>query len=180
MAPDGGKIASLKRRVRRRSTFGSWVVEKVHGVVERSTFRSLNARDTTHSDHFWKLRCRKSASCCGAKHIHKSKVLKTDGFRPLFEVKIWLCVAGAMGTTWRFRSNCKNDGRCGTLKRICKDAFQVACVVQETSPSEMSGSQMVISWEGFHFGDLKVSYDDFAWQVQHFVWPGVTFWWQAQ
>ena len=69
----------------------------MHGVVERSTFRSLNARDTTHSDHFWKLRCRKSARCCGAKHIHKSKVLETDGFRPLFEVKIWLCVAGVMG-----------------------------------------------------------------------------------
>ena len=25
------------------------------------------------SDHFWKLRCRKSALCCGAKHISKSK-----------------------------------------------------------------------------------------------------------
>ena len=24
-------------------------------------------------DHFWKLRCRKSARCCGAKHISKSK-----------------------------------------------------------------------------------------------------------
>ena len=28
--------------------------------------------------------------------------------------------------------------------------------------------------------DLQVCWDDFAWQVQHFVWPGLTFSWQAQ
>ena len=39
-----------------------------------------------------------------------------------------------------------------------------------------------ISWEGLHFGasNLQVCWDDFAWQVQHFVWPGSTFSWQAQ
>ena len=40
------------------------------------------------SDHFWKLRCRKSASRCGAKHISKSKVLKTGGLGPLLEVEM--------------------------------------------------------------------------------------------
>ena len=53
-----------------RTTYGSWDVEKVHAVVARSTFRSQNAQNT---DHFWKLRCRKSARRCGAKHISKSK-----------------------------------------------------------------------------------------------------------
>ena len=40
----------------------------------------------------------------------------------------------------------------------------------------------LISWEGLHFGvsDLQVCWDDFAWQVQHFVWPGINFSWQAQ
>ena len=38
------------------------------------------------SDDFWKFRCRKSARRCGAKHISKSKVLKTGGLGPLLEV----------------------------------------------------------------------------------------------
>ena len=57
----------------RRTTFGSWDVEKVHAVVARSTFRSQNVQNTRWSDHFWKLRCRKSAGRCGAKHVSKSK-----------------------------------------------------------------------------------------------------------
>jgi len=48
--------------------------EKLHAVVARSTFRSQNVKSTTCSDHFWKLRCGKSARHCGAKHISKSKV----------------------------------------------------------------------------------------------------------
>ena len=56
-----------------RTTFGSWDVEKVHAVVARSAFPSQNAQNTPLSDHFWKLRCRKSARRCGAKHISKSK-----------------------------------------------------------------------------------------------------------
>ena len=73
---------------RSRTTFWSWDVEKVHAVVARSTFPSENVQNTTWSDHFWKLRCRKSARRCGAKHISKSKVLKTDGLGPLFEVEM--------------------------------------------------------------------------------------------
>ena len=48
--------------------------EKLHAAVARSTFPSQNAQKATCSDHFWKLRCRKSARRCGAKHISKSKV----------------------------------------------------------------------------------------------------------
>ena len=54
-----------------RTTFGSCDVEKVYGVVARSTFRSENVQNTWVSDHFWKLRCRKSVRRCGAKHIWK-------------------------------------------------------------------------------------------------------------
>ena len=117
VAPEGRKVGSLKRRVRSqlarwemksctplwreahlevkmykahhsRTTFGSWDVEKVHAVVARSTFPSQNVQSTSASDHFWKLRCRKSARRCGAKHISKSKVLKTDGLGPLLEVQM--------------------------------------------------------------------------------------------
>ena len=59
-----------------RTTFGSSDVEKVHTVVARSTFRSQHVQSTPFSDHFWKLRCRKSARRCGAKNISKSKCTK--------------------------------------------------------------------------------------------------------
>ena len=50
--------------------------EKLHAVVARSTFPSQNVQNTSASDDFWKLRCRKSARRCGAKHISKSKCTK--------------------------------------------------------------------------------------------------------
>ena len=62
--------------------------EKLHAVVARSTFRSQNVQNTPLSDHFWKLRCRKSARRCGAKHISKSKCTKHHGFGPLLEVEM--------------------------------------------------------------------------------------------
>ena len=71
-----------------RTTFGSCDVEKVHAVVARSTFRNQNVKNTPCSDHFWKLRCRKSARCCGAKHISKSKCTRHTIFGPLLEVEM--------------------------------------------------------------------------------------------
>ena len=116
-APEGRKVGSLKRRVRSqlarwemkkckplwreahfqvkmykthhcRTTFGSWDVAKVHAVVARSTFPSQNAKNTRGSDHFWKLRCRKSARRCGAKHISKWKCTKHYILAPLLEVQM--------------------------------------------------------------------------------------------
>ena len=115
-----------------RSTFGSWDVEKVYAFVARSTFPSQNVQSTPFSDHFWKLTCRESARRCGAKHISKSKVLKTDGFGSLLDVQMWFCLASArkgfctlstVSKTWGFCSMSKNDGRRGTfqgdLQRRC-------------------------------------------------------------
>ena len=58
--------------------------KKLHAVVARSTFASQNAQNTPAADHFWQLRCRKSARCCGAKHISKSKCTKTHQVRTTF------------------------------------------------------------------------------------------------
>ena len=117
VAPEGRKVGSLKRRVRTqlarwemkkctplwreahfqvkmykthqvRTTFGRCDVEKVHAVVARSTFPSENVQNTPMSDHFWKLRCRKSARRCGAKHISKSKCTKHTMVGPLLEVEM--------------------------------------------------------------------------------------------
>ena len=117
VAPEGRKVGSLKRRVRSqlarwemknctplwreahfevkmykthqvRTTFGSWDAEKMHAIVARSTFPSQNVQNTPCSDHLWKLRCRKSARRCGAKHISKSKCTKHHMFAPLLEVRM--------------------------------------------------------------------------------------------
>ena len=62
--------------------------EKLHAVVARSTFRSQNVRSTPCLDHFWKLRCRKSACRCCAKHVSKSKCTKHTSSGPLLEVEM--------------------------------------------------------------------------------------------
>ena len=56
--------------------------------MARSTFASQNVENTSAPDHFWKLRCRKSARRCGAKHISKSKCTKHTIVGPLLEVQI--------------------------------------------------------------------------------------------
>ena len=50
--------------------------------------RSENVQNTTGPDHFWKLRCRKSARRCGAKHISKSKCAKHLSVGRLLEVEM--------------------------------------------------------------------------------------------
>ena len=61
--------------------------EKLHAFVARSTFGSQNVKNTRGSDHFWKLRCRKSARRCG-EHISKSKCTKHTILGPLLEVEM--------------------------------------------------------------------------------------------
>ena len=60
--------------------------KKLHAVVARSTFQ--NVQNTPGADHFWQLRCRKSARRCGAKHISKSKCTKHLSLGPLLEVEM--------------------------------------------------------------------------------------------
>ena len=64
------------------------LLEVENDVVARSTFRSQNVQSTPFSDHFWKLRCWKSARRCGAKHISKSKCTKHTILGPLLEVEM--------------------------------------------------------------------------------------------
>ena len=71
-----------------RTTFGNRDIEKVRAVVARSTFRSQNLQNTPGPDHFWKLRCPKSARRFGAKHMPKSKCTKHTRFGPLLEVEM--------------------------------------------------------------------------------------------
>ena len=56
----GGSKSRLAKAVGAEPS-GQMRDEKVHAVVVRSTFPSQNVQNTTGSDHFWRLRCRKSA-----------------------------------------------------------------------------------------------------------------------
>ena len=137
--------------------------EKVHAVVVRSTFPSQNVQSTPFSDHFWKLRCRKSARRCGAKHISKSKCTKGHMFVPLLEAQMSFRVAGA-----RDCAPCRKWSKCagfvqlpktmagvGHLKRICKDVFRVAGAVQNTCSSEMLGGQGADFLRGVAFWSIR-------------------------
>ena len=151
-----------------RTTFGSWEVEKVHAVVARSTFRSQNVQNTSVSDHFWKLRCRKRARRSGTKHISKSKCAKHHMFAPLLDVQMWFRVAGARDCApsqkWAKREGFvafpKTMAGVGHLKRICKDAFSVAGAVQERSSSELLGSAGGDFLRGVAFWSIRSSVCD--------------------
>ena len=83
--------------------------EKLHAVVARSTFPSQNVQNTPFSDHFWKLRCRKSARRCGAKHISKSECTKHTRFGPLLEVvyrKVHTVVARSTFPSQNVQNHC--------------------------------------------------------------------------
>ena len=80
--------SKCRKTQQRRTTFGRWDVEKVHAVVVRSTYRSHNLQSTAASEHFWKLKWRESARCCGAKDISKSKCKKHISLGAVLEVEM--------------------------------------------------------------------------------------------
>ena len=104
--------------------------EKLHAVVARSTFPSQNAQNTSGADHFWKLRCRKSARRCGAKH----KCTKHTMLGPLLEVDFRKSARGAKHIS---KSKCTKHTMLGPLlegelskqcTQLWREAhFQVKC-----------------------------------------------------
>ena len=116
VAPEGRSVGSLKRRV--RSHVARWEMKsctpwwrEAHFQVKM--FKAHQCRSTFGS---W------DAHRCGAKHISKSKLLKTEGFGALLDVQMSFRVAGAKdcapcqkwAKTWRLCSISKNDGKRGT------------------------------------------------------------------
>ena len=71
-----------------RGALGSWDAQKVHAIVAGSGYWSQNAKSTTCSRHFWRLRCPKSERRCGAKKVSKSKCRKHTMFRALLGVEL--------------------------------------------------------------------------------------------
>ena len=79
--------------------------------------------------------------------------------------------------TWGLRGISRNDRR-----RVTFEEDRVAGAIQETYSSEMLGGQSADFLRGVAFWSIRSS-DLLKWfcvTVQCFVWPGITFSWQAQ
>ena len=123
------------------SAFGSWHVEKVHAIVARSTFPSQNAQNTPCLEQAL-LECRKSACCCGAKHISKSKSTKHTMSGPLLEVQIskkrtLLCKTHHARSKHFWKLTWRKSARCCGAKHISKS---------KCTKHTMLGASMFGSW----------------------------------
>ena len=156
VAPEGRKVGSLTRRV--RSQLARWEMNNCTPLwreahFEVNMYKTLHARATFGR---WSVALR--------------------GRRK------GLCTLSKMSKMWGFCRISKNDGRRGTFEEdlprwIFRDR-------RSTKDMFIRDARRSRRWfpEWLHFGasDLQFWEDDFAWQVQHFVWPGLTFPWQAQ
>ena len=162
VAPEGRKVGSLERRV--RSQLARWEMKNCTPLWREAHFE-VKMYKAPGLDRFWKLRCRKSARRCGAKHISKSKCQKHQGFGPFLDFQISFRVAGARDCgpcqKWAKREGFvafpKTMAGVGHLKRLCKDAFSVAGAVQETCSSKLLGGPGADFLRGVAFWSLRFS-----------------------
>ena len=118
--------------------------EKLHAVVARSTFPSQNVQSTTCSDHLWKLRCRKSARRCGAKHISKSKCTKHTSSGPLLEVEMSKKCAPRRVARSTFRSqNAQNTPGSDHIWRLRFRKSALHCGAKHMSKSKCTKHHML-------------------------------------
>ena len=88
--------------------------EKLHAVVARSTFASQNVQNTWVSEHFWKLRCRKSVRRCGARSQNVQNTSVSDHFWKLRCRKS----ARRCGAKHISKWTCTKHTRCGPLLAV--------------------------------------------------------------
>ena len=133
-----------------RTTFGRCDVEKVHAVVAPSTFGSKKCQNT-QLDHFWKLRCRRSARRCGAKHILRKNVQVTTCSGHFLTVRLSFDVEKVHAVVARstFRSKKWQNTRCSDhfWTSGCATAVQKvhAVVARSTFPSQKCQKLRVLS-----------------------------------
>ena len=137
-----------------RNTFGTWEVKKVHGDVARSTFNFEVKLQTT-----WRL-------------LHVQSTFCLDLVKR--ESNVWVLYH------FQKRRQAWYVWRGSAKMHVAWQAQYMRHLHRRYEVTEH------ISLEVLHFGasGLKVSYgfliDDFAWEAQHFAWPGVIFSWQSQ
>ena len=153
VAPEGWKVGSLKRRV--RSQLAGWEMKNCTLLWREAHLEVKQAKNTSRPDHFWKLRCRKSARRCGAKHIWKSKCAKHLSVGPLLEVEM----SKKCRPLWRnWKSKCTKHTMLGPLLAVEMLKKVHAVVARSTFRSQkckgLTGSE--------HFWRFRCR---FAWQA---------------
>ena len=147
-----------------RTTFGTWDVEKVHAVVARRTFPSQNVQNTPLSDHFWKLRCRKSARRFGEKHISKWKCTKHTMYGPLLEVQMSKKSARRCGAKHISKSKC--------TKHTMYGPFLLVEMSKKCTPLWCEAHFQVKMYKTHHcrttFGSWDVEKVHAGWREAHF------------
>ena len=106
--------------------------EKLHAVVARSTFRSQNVQNTSASEHFEKLQCRKSALLWREAH---------------FEVKMYKNTPGP-DHFWKLR--CRKSARPCGAKHISKSKCPKRQMFAPLLEVEMS-KKCTLLWREAHF-----------------------------
>ena len=106
--------------------------EKLHAIVARSTFPSQNVQNTWVSEHFWKLRCRKSARSVAQSTFRSQNVQNTS----------------ASDHFWNLRCR-KSARRCGA-KHISKSKCTKHTILGPLLEVEMS-KKCTPLWREAHF-----------------------------
>ena len=141
-------------------TSGQMRDEKLHAVVARSTFPSQHVQNTPGSDHFWKLRCRKSARRCGAKQISKSKVEKNLGVRTTFGRSD--VVFSVVGT--RDSAPCQ--------KRTKHEGFVAVSTTTTTTTTALHSTTLQLRLQlqlNLHYATLHTSYTTLRYNTLHYT-----------
>ena len=161
-----------RERVRRKKMQGREKVGKSRNTVFFQWFvapegwkvgllkRRVRSCGAIWPDERWKV-----ARRCGAKHISKSTVQKTEGHGALSNVQMSFCMAGAGDCApcqkWAKREGfvavSKTMAGVGHLKRICKDACRVADAIRKTCSPEMLGGQGADFLRGVAFWSVRSS-----------------------
>ena len=154
VALEGRKVGSLKRRV--RSQLASWEMKnctplwrEAHVQIKR--WKNWQVRSTFGSWDVEKVHAVVPRSTSRSQNVGKHQ-----GFGPLLDVQMSFHVAGARD--------------CAPGQKWAKHKGFVAF------PKTMAGVGADFLREvAFWSIKFQVCCDDFAWQVQHFVWRGITF-----
>ena len=151
-----------KSKCTKHTTFGPLLEvvmsKKCTPLWREAQFEVKSEKKLTGSEHFWTFRCRFTWQAQGIMHLVKSE----QNVRVLRHFL----------KRWQAWDICRGSG---------KMSFAWQAQYKRHVHQSCSEVRALISWEGLHFGasDLQFWENDFAWQVQHFVWPGFTFSWQA-
>ena len=154
-----------------RTTLGSWDVEKVDAAAAHTSFGPLLEVDMSKKcTPLWRKANFQVTPHAWTTFEGSDVVLRgrSKGLCTLLKMRNFVAFPKTMAGV-------------GHLKRICKDAFRVAGAVQETCSLEMlgllggPGADFLREVAFWSIRSSVLGRWNFVWQVQHFVWPGITF-----